>query len=173
MKNDPAPLLIQRELVDERKHIKNTAAGKAVNEELNALIKRHETEMNALREEMRLALEEKDEFMKNALEEETRKIKVQMDEMRKDSETLAAKYDEERKKMEKAMQRMQEQARQERVQAHEKHMKQIKELKSRPQKDSNASSDEREALLNKIHDLECKWDSRPSPSGRGRGCIII
>lgn len=176
MKNDPAPLLIQRELVDERKDIKHTAAGEAVNEELNRLVRHHETEMNALREEMRLALEEKDEWMKNVLEEETRRIGMQIDRMKMESEAMAAKYDEERKKMEKTMQRIQEQTRQERLQAHEKHMKQIGELKAELERNVNASSEEREAMLQRIHELECKWDSRPKREGGGGGgggCVVI
>lgn len=172
MKNDPAPLLIQRELVDEHKDIKHTAAGEAINEELNELIKRHEAEMKALREEMRLALEEKDEWMKKVLEEETRKIEAQMNKMRKESEAMAAKYDEERKKMEKKMERMQEQARQERLQAHKMHMKQIDELKAELERNTGASDEERAAMLQRIHELECKWDSRPKGGGGG-GCVVI
>jgi hypothetical protein len=173
MKNDPASLLIQRELVDERKDIKHTAAGEAVNEELNELIRRHEAEMIALREEMRIALEEKDEWMKNALEEETRKIKIQMAKMKMESEAMAAKYDEERKRMEKVMQQMQEQARRERQQAHQKHMKEIEQLKAELERNTDASSEEREAMLRRIHELECKWNTRPSGGGGKRGCIVM
>ena len=174
MKNDPAPLLIQRELVDERKDIRHTAAGEAVNEGLNEMIKRHEAEMNALREEMRLALEEKDEWMKNILEEETRKIKTQVEEARMESVAMATKYNEERKKMEKTIQRMQEEARKERQQAHEKHLKHIEQLKSQLEKNADASNEEREAMLKQIHELECKWNSRPSSGGgKGGGCVVI
>ena len=173
MKNDPASLLIQRELVDEHKDIKHTAAGEAVNEELNEMIRRHEAEMKALREEMRLALEEKDEWMKNVLEQETRKIKMQMDKMKMESDGMAAKYNEERGRMEQTMQRMQEQARQERLKAHEKHMKEINELKAALERNTNASSEEREAMLRRIHELECKWDSRPSGGGKKGGCTVV
>ena len=172
MKNDPAPLLIQRELVDEGKDIKHTAAGKSFNEELNELIRRHQAEMNALGEEMRLALEEKDEWMKNALEEETRKLKAQVNKMRKDSESMAAKYEEERKRMEKTMKQMQEQARNERQRTYEKHMKEIEGLKAELERNTSASSQEREAMLQRIHELECKWNSRPSGGGGGK-CIVI
>jgi hypothetical protein len=112
MKNDPAPLRIQEELVDEGKNIKDTAAGEAVNEELNALIRRHEVEMNALRDEMRQALKEKDEETRRELEEETRKIKEQMDKMKVEAETMSLKYNEERRKMEETMKRTQEEGRQ-------------------------------------------------------------
>lgn len=172
MKNEPTSLLIQRELVDERKDIKYTSAGKAVSEELNELMRRHEAEMNALREEMRLAIEEKDEWMKKVLEEETRKIKTQMDKMRVDSETMAAKYDQERKKMEKAMELMKDQARLDREAAHKKHLKEIFDLKTELDKNTNASTDERNVMLQRIHDLECRAPPPPRGGGGGGRCII-
>ena len=173
MKNDPAPLRIQQELVDEGKNIKDTAAGEAVNEELNMLIRRHQAEMSSLREEMRQALKEKDEETRRELEEETRRIKEQMDRMRVESETMAAKYNEERKKMENTVQRMQEQSRQERLRAHAEHMRQIEELKAELERNTTASAEEREAMLQRIHELECQWNtSRPRPKPKGI-CVII
>jgi len=173
MKNDPAPLRIQQELVDEGKNIKDTAAGEALNEELNTLIRHHEIEMNALREEMRQALKEKDEETRRELEEETRRIREQMDRMRAESNTMAAKYNLERKKMEEAVQRMQEQSRLERLRAHAEHMKQIDELKAELERNTTASTEEREAMLQRIHELECKWNnSRPPPKSKGT-CVVI
>lgn len=172
MKNDPAPLLIQRELVDEGKDIKHTSAGEAVNEQVNALIKRHEAEMNALRQDMRQALEEKDEWMRKELEEEGRKLKIQVDKMRMEMATMATKYDQERMKMEQTVQRMQEQALQDKQKAYEAHMKQIDELRAELERNTNASASEREELLRKIHELECRWNSPPRRGG-GRGCIVI
>ena len=172
MKNDPAPLLIQRELVDERKDIKRTAAGGAVNEELNEVIKRHEAEMNALREEMRVALKEKDEWMKRVLEEETFKIQTQMVKMMEDSEAMATKYDEERRKAENRIKQMQEQARKERQRIHENHVKEINDLKDELGKNTSATAEEREAMLKRIHELESKLNSRPGWKA-GSGCIVI
>ena len=176
MKNDPTPLRIQRELVDEGKDIKNTAAGEAINEELNMLIRRHAVEMNALREEMRQALKEKDEETRKELEEETRRIKEQMDRMKADSETMASKYNEERRKMEETVQRVQEQTRQERLRVHAEHTKQIEELKAELDRNTTASAEEREAMLRRIHELECQWNIRSSlrSSGKKSGiCIVI
>ncbi|KAF9781350.1 P-loop containing nucleoside triphosphate hydrolase protein [Thelephora terrestris] len=164
MKNDPAPLLIQRELVDEGKDIKHTSAGVAVNEELNKAMKRHEAEMDALREDMRQALEEKDEWMRKELEKEASKLKVQMDRVRMDAVTMAAKYDEERKRMEQAMQRMQEQAVQERQKAHEEHTIQINELRAKLEGNTNTSASEREELLRRIHELESQQIFTTGPS---------
>jgi len=183
MKNDPAPLRIQQELVDEGKDIKDTAAGEAVNEELNSLIRRHEAEMNSLREEMRQALKEKDEETRKELEEESRKIQEQMDRMRLESETMASKYNEERRKIEETMQRMQEQACQERLRVHAEHTRQIDELKAELERNVNASVEEREAMRRRIQELESRWgstrprfwffDSFVNPRPRKSGCVIM
>jgi len=174
MKNDPAPLQIQQELVDEGKDIKDTAAGEAVNEELNALIRRHAAEMNALREEMRQALKEKDEETRKELEEETRRIKEQMDKMRVDAETMASKYHEERRKMEETMLRVQEEARQERLRAHAEHMKQVNELKAELGRNTTASAAERAEMQRQINELETQWNNRPRPPPRRKGpCVVI
>lgn len=172
MKNIPAPLQIQQELVDERKNIKDTAAGEAIDEHLRAMIKRHEVEMNTLRAEMHQALKEKDEETRKELEGETRRIKEQMDRMRVESEKMAAKYNEERRRMEETVQRMQEQSHKERLRAHAEHMRQINELKAELERNVNASAEEREELLRRIHDLECKWNG-PGPQPSKGGCIII
>ena len=58
-KNHPVVLQIQRELVDERKDIIDTTAGDSINRELKEQIRRHQTELNDLREEMKRKLEEK------------------------------------------------------------------------------------------------------------------
>ena len=172
MKNNPTPLQIQRELVDERKNIKDTAAGEAINEDLSTLIKHHESEMNALRGEMRQALKDKDEETRKELEEETRRIKEQMDKMRAEAGAMASKYNEERRRVEDMMQRMQEQTRQERLRVHAEHMKQIEELKAELERNTSASAEEREEMLRRIHELECLWDQRPQRSSKG-GCIVI
>lgn len=103
MKNDPTPLLIQKELIDEHKGIEKTAAGEAVNRELNKALARHEAEMEEIRQEMRRALEEKDEQAAKEMKEEADKLKKQMDKMRAEGKTMGVKYDEERKRMEMAV----------------------------------------------------------------------
>lgn len=173
MKNDPAPLRIQQELVDEGKDIKETAAGEAVNEELNALMRRHAAEMNALREEMRQALKEKDEETKRELEEETRRIREQMNRMKAESEAMASKYEEERRKMEEKMQRMQEEARQERSRAHAEHMKEVNGLKAELTKNTTASAADRRATQQRIQELENQWNNRPRPPPKKGPCVVI
>jgi DNA anti-recombination protein RmuC len=175
MKNHPTPLRIQRELIDEGKDIKDTAAGEAINEELNRLIKHHQAEVKALREEMRQALKEKDEETKKELEQETRKIKEQMNKMKMESETMAARYNEERKKMEDTMRQMQEQARQDSDRAEAEHKRQIDGLRAELEKNTGASAEERRAMQQRIDHLQHQWDTRPQ-SGRTRRwweCLIM
>jgi hypothetical protein len=161
MMNDPTPLRIQRELVDEGKDIKDTAAGETINGELNRLIKRHEEEMNALREEMAQALKEKDEQTRKELAEESRKIKEQMEQMRKESETMTLKYNEERKKMEEKMKQMEEEGRQERERARAEHMKEINELRAELERNTGASAAERAAMQDRINHLQHQLNQRP------------
>jgi len=53
IQNRPLPLMIQTELVDQRKSISETAAGAELNRELMEQIKRHEREMRELQQEMK------------------------------------------------------------------------------------------------------------------------
>jgi len=107
MKNDPTAFQIQQELVDERKGINHTAAGEIVSGEFDRLIKRHEAEVNALREELRHALKTRDEETRIELEEATSGLKAQMDKMRAELEMMASKYNEEKRRIEEAMKQMQ------------------------------------------------------------------
>ena len=99
VKNHPVVLQIQRELVDEKKNIVDTAAGGAVNRELDEQIKRHRAELKELQEEMQ-ALKEKDEQARQELRSQARTLQEQMEKMKKDSEEMASNYAVEKKRME-------------------------------------------------------------------------
>ena len=66
----PVVLQIQRELVDQRRYIGDTAAGKAITQEPKEQIRRHEAELTTVREEVEEALGEEDEERRRELEEE-------------------------------------------------------------------------------------------------------
>ena len=170
MRNRPITLQIQRELVDEGKNIIDTAAGEAVNKELNEQIRRHQVEMKAVQEEMMKALKEKDEETRQEMEEETRKLQEQMDKMRADSEGMASNYSEEKRRMEETMRQMQEQARQEKAQAEALYKQQMDDLNRRLQESANASASDREAMQQRINQLQHQWDHRPRGGG---GCLIM
>ena len=106
MKNQPVVLQIQRELVDERKSIINTAAGESVSNELKELIRRHQAELNDVREEMKQALEAKDEAMKQVLENTKRDLQEKVEKIEKASEGLVANYAAEKERMRARMEEM-------------------------------------------------------------------
>ena len=133
MKNDPTAFQIQRELVDEGKGIDDTAAGVAVTAEVNRLIRRHEAEVKALREELRHALENRDEETRVELEKETRELKEQVKNMRAELETMASKYEEEKQRTAEVMKQVQvqERARQERDRATTTEAEAVEALRNR------------------------------------------
>ena len=92
LKNDPTSFQIERELVIGREDIVNTTAGKAMIQELNEQIKRHQAELEKVREEMERALRTKDEETKRELEEEARRLEERMAEIAKDEEGMSAGY---------------------------------------------------------------------------------
>ena len=92
LKNRPMALRIQRELVDQRKDIVDTAAGKAVNRELNEQMRRHQDELKGVQEEMEQVLKEKDEEARQELEEDRRRLQEQIEKVKKDSDGMALDF---------------------------------------------------------------------------------
>lgn len=117
MGNHPLVLQIQRELIDEHKDIVNTAAGEAINRELDEQIRRHQVELNAIQEEMMQASKEKDEETRQELEEEARKLQEQMEKIKKDSEEMASNYIKEKERTEAKIREMQQEMVKERQRA--------------------------------------------------------
>jgi hypothetical protein len=170
MRNQPLVLQIQRELVDERKGIIDTAAGGAINKELNEQIRRHQVELKAVREEMLEALAKKDEESRWELAEETRKLQEQVDKMRTDSEGMVSNYNEEKKRADESIRQMQEEARQERERAEAAYKQQMVDLNRQLQESANASATVREAMGKRLNELQHQWDNRPPERG---GCLIM
>ena len=113
MKNSPMVLQIQRELVDEKKVIVDTAAGRAVNKELDEEIRRHQAELEEVQEEMKQAIEKKEEETRQELEEAMKELKEKMEGIKQDSERIASNYAAEKRKVEDKLKEM-EQAKRER-----------------------------------------------------------
>jgi len=172
VENRPATLQIQRELVDEHKDIIDTAAGEAINKELNEQMRRHRAGMKELQEEMEKAMKEKDEETRQELEEETRKLQEYMDKVKMESEGMASSYQEEKGRMEERMRRMQEEARQERERADAAHKQQMDDLNKQLQDSAKASAAEREAVQQRLNQLQHQWDNRPQ-SRRGIGFFDV
>ena len=115
MGNHPVVLQIQRELVDEYKDIADTVAGGIVNQELRKLIKRHQAELNEVREEMAQAPKEKE--MKQNLEEIARALEKQVGEIEKGSEMMTANYKAEKERVKARMREIEEEAKLDRERA--------------------------------------------------------
>ena len=133
MKNRPVVLQIQRELVDERKDIANTAAGEAVNEELNEQIRKHREEWQEAQDQMVQALKEKDEETRQEMEEETQRLQEQMEMIKKDSEGMASNYTEEKERMKAKLREMQQEAKKEKERAEAEYERKMADLKRRLQ----------------------------------------
>ena len=114
MKNHPVVLQIQRELVDEGSDIVNTAAGEAINRELNEQMRRHQAELREVQEEIAQALREKDEEMRRELEEAKKKLLEQLRGAARDSEGMTMGYAAEKRRVEARVREMEREAKGER-----------------------------------------------------------
>ena len=103
VKNRPVVLQIQRELVDEHKDIADTAAGEAINRELNEQMRRHRAELKKVEEEMVQALKEKDEETMQELEAERRKMQEQIKKTKMESDGMSSDYAAEKARMDAKM----------------------------------------------------------------------
>ncbi|KAF9788713.1 P-loop containing nucleoside triphosphate hydrolase protein [Thelephora terrestris] len=90
--NNPLPLHIQKELVDEGKAIPDTAAGEELNRELNAQIERHREEMRVLREDLEQAIKDKDEETRRELDVEIQRLQMKVEGLLDDSKRMASDY---------------------------------------------------------------------------------
>ena len=114
VQNRPVALQIQRELVDEKKDIINTAAGEAINRELNEQMRRHQAELKEVQEEMAQALRAKDEETRRELEDARKKLREHMEETAKDSEGMTSSYAAEKERVEALVEEMELQVKRER-----------------------------------------------------------
>ena len=152
--NQPAVLQIQRELVDERKDIGDTAAGETVDRELRELARQHQAELNKVREEMTQALKEKDEEMKQKLEETKKDLEAKVETVEKGMETMAANYAAEKEKAEARMREMEEEAKQDRERAEAEYNQKLAALTDRLQQTPNASAEDRVEWEQEIRRLQ-------------------
>ena len=97
LKNRPAVLEIQRELIDEHKDIGQTRAGEELSRDIHGMIARYQGDIKELEEGMRMA---EDEEYWEEMEGEKRRLEEQMKELRKDLEDMRSKFEEARREME-------------------------------------------------------------------------
>ena len=173
IRNQPVPLQIQREIVDEGKDILHTAAGEAMNIELNGQILRRQVELEAVKREMEKALKEKDEETRWELENETRKLQEHIDRTRLDLETVTSRYDEEKRRTEDEFRRMREDARQEADQTHTEHRRQMDQLENQLDAHAVASTAERQDLQQQVGRLQQRLDGHHQIMARGVAVVAV
>lgn len=98
--NQPMPLQIQTELVDEHKDIVETSAGQELNRELNGQIRKHQEDIRVITEEMEQAAKDKDEETRNELEFETRRMEDEIRRFENEAKRLASDYRREKNEFE-------------------------------------------------------------------------
>ena len=169
MNNHPITLQIQRELVDERKDIANTAAGEAVNTELTEETRRHEAALKELREETMRMLEDKHLIARLMLEEETRNVEEVMWMIAEESEELALQCTQELEWVEMKMQHMEAQARIDQEQVEMEYQVQTTLLNNRINAAQAEAEIERLTMERQIAELQ----ARLNQSGDDGGCCIV
>ena len=152
--NHPIVLQIQRELVDERKDISDTAAGETINRELKELTRRHQAELRELQEEMMQALEEKDEEMRQRLEEAKKELQMKVEKAEKDLETITANYVAEKERTEARMKELEQEIKRERERAEAEYDRKLAALTSHLQRTPNASAADRAGWEQGIKELQ-------------------
>jgi len=173
MNNHPVVLQIQRELVDERRDITNTAAGEAVNTELAEEAKRHEAELKRAQEERERALREKEEEARRKREEEKRRQEEEMRRVREEEERRALQHRQEMERAQLEARRLEEQARMERQRAEEERQRQIALANERIAAAAAAAEAERVAMEQRINHLQHQVHHHHHHHDSGGGCMIM
>ena len=170
MNNHPVVLQIQRELVDEQKDVTNTAAGEAVNTELTEEIKRHEAELNAVREEMMRTLEEKHERARQMLKEETRRLEDEMYMVLEVSEDITLEYLQELEWTETKMKHVETQAKLDQEQVELEYQVQMTLLNSRLEAAEIEAEIERLTMQHQINQLQAQLNES---GGDDSSCVVM
>ena len=111
--NDPLPLRVQEELVTMGKNITETSAGKELNRELNAQIRRYQQEMEEAVREMQQATDAEDEELKRELEIRIRWMGKEIERFQDDCQRLESDYKKEKERLETLIQQVELDARKE------------------------------------------------------------
>ena len=92
VENQPLPLQVQAELVDEHKVITETSAGQELNRELDGQIRKHHEEIRVITGEMEQAAKEKDEEIRNELESKKKRMREEISKIEDDAKRLPSDY---------------------------------------------------------------------------------
>ena len=154
--NDPLPLRIQEELVNEHKDISETGAGEELNREINAQIRRHKEEMRELKEDMERAMKNKDEETRKELEIETQRMQKDIERFQNDSARLESDYKKEKERLEARMEQMESEARKEAERIMNQYKGEIDGLRNTLQNSTTATEREKAQMQAQIDELTRK-----------------
>jgi len=101
LKNRPAVLKIQHELVNNRKDIGQTGAGGELSRGISGAIVKYQSDIKELEEDMRKADEEGDKETQEELKDEKMRLEDEMGELRKAFENMKRDFEEAQCEMEK------------------------------------------------------------------------
>lgn len=144
MNNHPVVLQIQHELVDERKDVVNTSAGKRINAELEETKRRHEAEVKKAQEEVARALREKEEEARRKMEEESRRREEEMRRVREERERIELQRRQELEQVEQEARRFEERVRAERERAELRHRQELERAEQEARRFEEQARVERE-----------------------------
>jgi len=151
--NQPLPLRIQEELVDEHMDISETEAGEELNREINAQIRKHQEEMRLLKEEMEQAIKVMDEQTRRELEIETKKMQREIERFQNDARRLESDYKNEKGNLESRLEQMESEAREEGDRIAAQYQRQVDELRNALRSNAEASEREKAQMLEQIDQL--------------------
>ncbi|KAI0789968.1 P-loop containing nucleoside triphosphate hydrolase protein [Abortiporus biennis] len=160
LNNRPMALQIQKEIIDEKKDISETAAGVELDRELAALAKKHRDELVSIQKDMEQALKEKDEETRKELEACRKEVQSNMDNINKDRERLSKEFAQEKDRAEKRMQEVRKELTAEKK-AREEREKALEKMEAEYRENSRLNVQERELMRQEIQRL------RNTPRRRG------
>ena len=144
MNNHPVVLQIQHELVEERKDVVNTSAGKRINAELEETKRRHEAEVKKAQEEVARALRENEEEARRKMEEESRRREEEMRRVREERERIELQRRQELEQAEQEVRRFEERVRAERERAELRHRQELERAEQEARRFEEQARVERE-----------------------------
>ena len=153
LNNDPLPLQIQMELVEEGKDISETSAGEELTRELNAQIKKYKEEVRTLKEEMKQAIKDKEEEFREELETETKKMQKEIARFENEAKALASNYKREKEILEARFTEVEEETKREAGRLTALYQRQIDELRDTLTTSAAATEREKAEMQEKIDEL--------------------
>ncbi|KAF9259855.1 hypothetical protein L218DRAFT_963229 [Marasmius fiardii PR-910] len=163
VRNEPLPLLIQTEVVDDNKNLAQTAAGAEIMDDIETLISRHEREIRGIREEMREAIREREIDVQEEAARMIRQMLQDLARFREDREKLREAFTTQRNRY---LQREKDDVQA----AHDK----VEEL-SRMVRDQKRRTPivEREALQHQLAEAKQRLQQLEARGKKQRGCVTM